>query len=209
MAGPAPAAMRKKGDRELAIDWEDGHRSVYDVVELRRKCPCAKCVDEWSGKRLLDPVKIKATVRPVEIEPVGMYAIQIHWSDGHASGIYSFDFLRASCPCRSCGGPGALSIEPEELRRLLAGSETVVLLDVRTAAEHAAGRIPGARHADEKAARELEPTLPRESAVVFYCCPCDRPKQAAQWFRDRGITRTWYLAGGIDRWPGPLDKILP
>ncbi len=98
--------MRKAGERELALSFDDGHESVFDVVELRRKCPCAQCVDEMSGRRMLRPESIGEGTRPLRIDPVGQYAITIHWSDGHSTGIYSFDYLRALCPCDACGGPG-------------------------------------------------------------------------------------------------------
>jgi DUF971 family protein len=40
-------------------------------------------------------------------EPVGHYAVRIHWSDGHNSGIYSFDHFREICPCPECGAGSA------------------------------------------------------------------------------------------------------
>ena len=61
---------------------------------LRMACACAECVDEWSGQPRLDPTSVSADVRPVRIQPVGRYAIQIEWSDGHASGVYPFRRLR-------------------------------------------------------------------------------------------------------------------
>jgi ATP-binding protein involved in chromosome partitioning len=89
-----PQAIRQKGPRELAITWRDGHESVYAVRELRLACGCAVCVDEWSGEGRLDPGSVPEDVHPLRIEPVGRYAIQIHWSDGHDTGIYAFERLR-------------------------------------------------------------------------------------------------------------------
>ena len=43
-------------------------------------------------------------IKPVTIEPVGNYAIHIDWSDGHRSGIFSFEHLRQICPCKECAG---------------------------------------------------------------------------------------------------------
>jgi ATP-binding protein involved in chromosome partitioning len=100
----APAAIRQQDARHLAIDWADGHRSVYDVRELRLACGCAECVDEWTGAGRLDEAALPADVRPVRITPVGRYAIQIAWSDGHESGIYPFRRLRALCRCAACRG---------------------------------------------------------------------------------------------------------
>lgn len=89
-----PTSIRQAGPRELAITWADGHESIYPVRELRLACGCAVCVDEWSGEQRLDPGAVPEDVRPVRIEPVGRYAIQIVWSDGHDSGIYPFLRLR-------------------------------------------------------------------------------------------------------------------
>ena len=61
---------------------------------LRLACACARCVDEWSGAGRLDPATVPEDVHPLRIESVGRYAIQIHWSDGHDSGIYPFRRLR-------------------------------------------------------------------------------------------------------------------
>jgi DUF971 family protein len=102
-----PRALRQHGPRELAVTWADGHESVYEVRELRLACPCASCVDEWTGEERLDDAAVPADVHPLAIHPVGRYAIQIDWSDGHATGIYPFRRLRELCPCEACSGrPG-------------------------------------------------------------------------------------------------------
>lgn len=100
----APASIRQAGPGELEIVWNDGHVSVYPVAYLRRSCRCAACIDEWSGAPLLKPEQVPPDVKPVRIEPVGRYALHFAWSDGHTSGIYSFEHLRAICPCGKCGG---------------------------------------------------------------------------------------------------------
>ena len=97
MSNPArttPTAIRQGGPNQLAIEWQDGHRSVYDVRALRLACACAACVDEWTGDQRLDPAAVPEDVKPLRIESVGRYAIQIAWSDGHESGIYPFVRLR-------------------------------------------------------------------------------------------------------------------
>ncbi len=95
-----PTEIGQKGPRELAITWADGHQSVYPVRALRLACACAECVDEWSGENRLDPERVPEDVHPVKIEPVGRYAIQIEWSDGHSAGIYPFERLRELAPPR-------------------------------------------------------------------------------------------------------------
>ncbi|MEE9279514.1 MAG: DUF971 domain-containing protein [Myxococcota bacterium] len=100
MSEPAtPMAISQAGGETLRIAWKGGHESLYDVRQLRLACRCAHCVEEGTGRPLLDERAVPADVKPVEISPVGRYAIQFAWSDGHDSGIYSFEYLRELCPC--------------------------------------------------------------------------------------------------------------
>lgn len=89
-----PQGIRQRGSRELAITWRDGHESIYPVRALRLACGCAVCVDEWSGEERLDPAAVPQDVHPLRIHSVGRYAIQIAWSDGHDTGLYTFERLR-------------------------------------------------------------------------------------------------------------------
>lgn len=93
-----PARIAQAGPRTLAITWADGGESAIDVRDLRLACACAHCVDEWTGEQRLDPASVSEDVKPVRIHPVGRYAIQIAWSDGHDTGIYPFERLRALFP---------------------------------------------------------------------------------------------------------------
>jgi len=96
----------------LEIDWTDGHKSSWNFAWLRNACPCATCNEEREGsaRKIGQPPKAKPgtlpmykePARPLEISPVGKYAINFHWNDGHSSGIYSWDFLRRECPCSEC-----------------------------------------------------------------------------------------------------------
>jgi ATP-binding protein involved in chromosome partitioning len=97
-----PTSMAQDGPSTLAVVWADGHASRYDVRALRLACGCAECVDEWTGEERLDEAAVPVDVRPLRIQPVGRYAIQIVWSDGHEAGIYPFRRLRASCGCAQC-----------------------------------------------------------------------------------------------------------
>jgi DUF971 family protein len=78
----------------LLIRWEDGAESVYQPRDLRLKCPCAACVDEMTGERILVPAMVPEGVYPLEIQYVGRYALQFYWSDSHSTGIYPFEYLR-------------------------------------------------------------------------------------------------------------------
>ncbi len=96
---PTPTAIAQAGPDALRIRWQDGHESLYAVRALRLACRCARCIEEWTGRPLLRDTDVAADVRPVTIAPVGRYGIQIAWSDGHDTGIYTFEVLRALCPC--------------------------------------------------------------------------------------------------------------
>jgi DUF971 family protein len=78
----------------LRIRWADGAVSLYEPRALRLRCPCAGCVDERTGERVLVPAMVPADVHPTAIHYVGRYALQFVWSDGHATGFYPFDYLR-------------------------------------------------------------------------------------------------------------------
>ena len=72
--------------------------------DLRLACRCALCIEETSGRPLLEPSTVPENVRAKAINLVGQYAIAIDWSDGHSSGIYNFRDLRANCPCAGVRG---------------------------------------------------------------------------------------------------------
>lgn len=86
--------ISQAGDRTLAITWSDGQSQQFDVVDLRRRCPCAHCIDEWTGEKRLKPTDVAETTRPVQIDSVGSYAMKIRFNDGHGTGIYTFQMLR-------------------------------------------------------------------------------------------------------------------
>lgn len=91
------------------IIWSDAHTSHYDFRYLREHCPCATCREDHGeksqGKGIapsspLPMFKPQVTARAASA--VGTYAVQFEFSDGHSSGIYSFEHLREICPCESC-----------------------------------------------------------------------------------------------------------
>ena len=87
--------------RELQIEWADGHRSVYPFDALRWLCPCAFCRGEAGQPGWLDsnPTLSDDQTTLSDIALVGHYAIQPVWADGHSTGFYTFERLRAQCPC--------------------------------------------------------------------------------------------------------------
>jgi ATP-binding protein involved in chromosome partitioning len=87
--------FRRRDARTLSVLWEDGRGDDFDVRDLRLACRCALCIEEMSGRPLLDPKSVRPDVTPRTITSVGNYAIRFDWSDGHSTGIYSFEHLRA------------------------------------------------------------------------------------------------------------------
>ena len=113
---PQKVRVDKTGGTGIEIDWRDGHKSVWNFAWLRDACPCATCHDERekSGRppgvakpkpQTLLPM-YEAPARPLETTPVGKYAMRFKWSDGHESGIYSWDYLRRVCQCNECTAKG-------------------------------------------------------------------------------------------------------
>jgi ATP-binding protein involved in chromosome partitioning len=106
MPTPVPYAITRRDDG-LLIEWEPGgHQALFPARELRLACGCAMCREEMTGRRLLDPESVPEDIRPVSVALVGAYGLRVHWSDGHGTGIYTFERLLASCPCERCR-PGA------------------------------------------------------------------------------------------------------
>lgn len=97
-----PLEIGRANVHDVKIMWQDGHVSVYPARELRLKCPCAGCVDEMTGNIRLVATTIPEDVHPLQINPVGWYAVNMRWSDGHHTGIYAFGYLRKLCPCQVC-----------------------------------------------------------------------------------------------------------
>ena len=85
------------------ITWGPDHRAGYPSRFLRQHCPCAQCRDELTGRRLLDPASVPEDVTARKLQLVGNYAMRVEWSDGHGTGIYTWEFLREICPCERCG----------------------------------------------------------------------------------------------------------
>lgn len=109
---PSEIKVRVSSGAGVDIVWADGHRSHYDFALLREMCPCSMCNDERAKKQgitehvpspskdLLPMFKPKLTARAAKA--IGNYALQIDFTDGHTTGIYSFEYFRTICPCDEC-----------------------------------------------------------------------------------------------------------
>ncbi len=122
---PVPRKLDLKRDERLRVEWTDGGESTFPLAQLRQMCPCASCKMLREGT---DPHRLFRPATPAEVagapagkslslsvlpknfasaadaptvrsaELVGNYALRLHWSDGHESGIYSFAYLREIAP---------------------------------------------------------------------------------------------------------------
>ena len=89
-----PVQIVEESDSEIAIKWSDESETRYTAPQLRRACPCAGCVDEWTGKKTLRDTSVPDDLTFKHTSIVGRYALNFHFSDGHETGIFSFNFLR-------------------------------------------------------------------------------------------------------------------
>ncbi|MEM7309457.1 MAG: DUF971 domain-containing protein [Planctomycetota bacterium] len=89
-----PRVITKSDPVRVSIDWADGHKTVYPARTLRQLCPCAGCIEEHTGRALLDPESVPTDIVTRDVALVGNYAISVLFSDGHSTGIYPFRMLR-------------------------------------------------------------------------------------------------------------------
>lgn len=95
-----PREIRQNGENGVTITWADDQVCQYTAAGLRRACPCAQCVNEWTGQRTLAPNTISNELTILDLSIVGRYALNFRWSDAHETGIYSFKYLRELCEQR-------------------------------------------------------------------------------------------------------------
>jgi len=84
----------EESNSEISINWSDETESKYNAADLRKSCPCAGCINEWTGEKTLKTENVAEDLSFSSIAIVGRYALNFHFSDGHDTGIYSFQYLR-------------------------------------------------------------------------------------------------------------------
>ena len=96
-----------RNKRRVFISWDDGHESEYSFDGLRAVCPCVACK---GGHAQMGQPPEPRVVRDTpatelslkQVSAVGSYALQFIWTDGHMTGIYTWEMLRQACPCDIC-----------------------------------------------------------------------------------------------------------
>jgi len=95
MSDPPTNVRALQADQVLEVTWPDLRLDRIRYHLLRSECPCATCHNEWTGEKMLDPSSIRPDLKLVGMENIGTYAIQLAWNDGHSSGIFTWEALRA------------------------------------------------------------------------------------------------------------------
>jgi DUF971 family protein len=108
-----PVTVDVERERGVTITWDDGHVSRFDAEDLRISCQCAECRGlreaggvAWPGAGAPRPLRIESA------RQVGNWGLNLHWNDGHTTGIYTWELLRAWCPCDVCEPPEPDSERP-------------------------------------------------------------------------------------------------
>lgn len=93
-----PTHINNRDDlKALEVKWPDGLSVELSFRELRNNCNCAHCVHELTGEKLIHLDQIPDDIRIESMDLVGAYALRIRWSDGHDTGLYTWERLRQLC----------------------------------------------------------------------------------------------------------------
>lgn len=102
-----PLQIKVAEKSKIIIKWDEKSESKIGLKYLRDECPCANCKGETVLLKTYRPPKPKILnsemYRVQNIQPVGSYAIQVSWKDGHNTGIYSWEYLKKLCEDEAAG----------------------------------------------------------------------------------------------------------
>ncbi len=101
---PPTSFLLDEEQRQLTLTWSDEHESVHHWETLRWACPCAWCAGEGGVPGVLASKKSLSSEETtlMNLQLVGRYGLTPIWEDGHKTGIYTYEKLRASCECEAC-----------------------------------------------------------------------------------------------------------
>lgn len=103
-----PAAIDVDRTVAITVTWEDGHVSRFGLEDLRVSCPCAECRGlREAGEDAWPRPGAPAALEVATAAQVGNWGLNLHWNDGHTTGIYTWEVLRAWCPCPACTAQAA------------------------------------------------------------------------------------------------------
>lgn len=92
----APGNVRVHKERRLLeLVWDAAETSFLPFQLVRQSCRCASCVDEFTGRQILDPASVPEDLGLLEAGLAGNYALRIRWSDNHDSGLFTWNHLRS------------------------------------------------------------------------------------------------------------------
>lgn len=112
-AATNPLTIDVERERGITVAWEDGHVSRFGLEELRVSCPCSQCRGlREMGEDAWPRPGAPAALAVVSAEQVGNWGLNLHWNDTHTTGIYTWEILRAWCPCPACAPPDGPAGEP-------------------------------------------------------------------------------------------------
>ena len=98
--------LKRESDGAIRLTWSDGHDGPVSLQTLRDRCPCAGCAGETAlFQSYVPPPADRTTPGRYDLKgatPVGNYALQLLWGDGHGEGLYTWDHLRSLCECPEC-----------------------------------------------------------------------------------------------------------
>ena len=107
-----PKEIKLNNDGFLLVEWPDGHKGLHRPYRLRINCACAVCIDENTGKQILNKKSVPLDIKIESFSSVGRYALRMLFSDTHNTGIYTFDKLRTICECQECTKSDSAYQEP-------------------------------------------------------------------------------------------------
>jgi DUF971 family protein len=97
MATPPKKIRAHRDENVLEIEWTEQSVCRLPFSFLRGRCPCAQCVDEITGVRIFDVDSAASGIQPTQLRAVGNYAIKPSWSDGHDTGLFTWEYLSELC----------------------------------------------------------------------------------------------------------------
>lgn len=89
-----PTQISEETDSKISIKWSDDAETSLFAPQLRRACPCASCVNEWTGEKILKDSSVPEDLTFSDMQIVGRYALSFRFADGHDTGIFTYKYLR-------------------------------------------------------------------------------------------------------------------